>query len=101
MGLINAIIQHCNNQTTITPSETLADILLIHIKQFMGYSIKLDTTMHKTIYKMHVLYTIATNLLRPADLYLFMSRVDKGEIILPNFKIQDVELFENEVDFAM
>lgn len=98
--LIKLIIDHCNKQATITPSKTMYDVLKSRIRKLMGYCVKLHASLYKTFYKIYVMYTVGTNLFKLSDVSLFMSRVNKGEIILPEFQVQDVDLFENEASFA-
>lgn len=98
--LIRLIIEHCNKQATVTPSKTLFDVLRTRIKRIMGYCIKLSLSLHKTFYKIFALYTIGTNLFKIADVNLFLMRLNKGEIVLPEIKVQDVDLFEDAACFA-
>lgn len=97
--LIEDLIEHCKKQPTITPSKTMYDALTTNVKKELGHSMKLDRLVFRIFYKIFVLYTIGTELYKIGDAYLFMSRINKNEIILPTIKLQDVDLFTTEESF--
>lgn len=97
--LIEAIIEQCIKQPTISSSESRYDVLRKNVIKQMGLSMKLDPLVHKTLYKVFVLYTIGTNLYKLSDVSLFMIRMNTNEIILPTIKVQDVDLFATKDAF--
>lgn len=97
--LINYMLTYGCQQTTLIPTSSMYDELRRIAIKHLGQCVKLDPLLYKAFYKIYVLYTIGTNLDRPSDTAFFISRINMGQITLPSYTIQDVDLFANDVVF--
>ncbi|KAF2904581.1 hypothetical protein ILUMI_01601 [Ignelater luminosus] len=102
LDLIEKLLTNCNSQRTLTFTKSTEEILRERIKEKMGYCIKLHPDMYKLFYKLHLLYTFTTSDFNTtSDLYLFLSRAENKDIIIPKYKINvDVKVFSSISEFS-
>lgn len=99
--LVDKLLNNCNNQTTLTIKSSIRDLLMKSLKKKMGYCLKLNEYFFKLLNKVHLLYTYTTNeYIKTSDLYLFMSRIMYGSIVLPSYLIdRNVDIFRSVEEF--
>lgn len=83
-ALIDKLLKNCLSQPTLNPQRTPDSILRTLIRDRMGMCVKLSDAFHKIARKLHLLYTgPTTEFLTTSDLYLFLGKVESGEIVMP------------------
>uniref|UniRef100_A0A1Y1MQT1 Fanconi-associated nuclease n=1 Tax=Photinus pyralis TaxID=7054 RepID=A0A1Y1MQT1_PHOPY len=99
--LVDKLLNNCNNQTTLTIKSSIRDLLMNSLKKKMGFCMKLNEYFFKLLNKVHLLYMFTTNeYIQTSDLYLFMSRLMDGSIVLPSYLVdRNVDIFRSIEEF--
>lgn len=98
--LINCLLQSCSKQTTLTLTKNSSQILRDRIREKLGDCVKLSGRLYDLLYRVHLLYSLGNSeLAKPHDLYQFISKVENGDIILPEYNIDTRPLFASREDF--
>lgn len=99
-ALIETLLKHCSKQTTLFFTKSSDQILKERIINKLGKCVKLSDALYKMFFKLHLLYSFATpDFLKPADLHQYLRLIMYGDLILPKYTIDCVDIFESIEDF--
>lgn len=99
--LIDALLKHCNRQTTLTFLKSSDQILKDRIADKMGKCVKLSQNLYDTFHKIHLLYSFTEPAYsKVSDLHLFMGKIIYGDVVLPQYQIDDLAVFDDEQEFG-
>lgn len=98
--LIEQLIKNCSRQATLTSTKTSDQILKERVCDKMSFSIKLSDKLYDLFHKVHLAYRLgAPGFSKSHDLYLFLDRVQFGDIVLPEHSIDTSPIFDSRDEF--
>lgn len=98
--LIESLIKHCSKQTTLTFSKSSGQILRQRAESKLGKLIKLSDNLYNVFYKIHLLYSFTNpEFMKPSDLHIFLRKILYGDIVLPQYDIDSMDVFESTEEF--
>ena len=99
--LIKAMLENCNRQCTLTPSRSMDQILHQRICKKMCSFVKVSPEFYKLFHKIHLLYSFANVELNTANnLYLLMTQIKTGEVVMPVSTVQKLKVFDDAEEFS-
>lgn len=99
-SMIDALVNHSKQQSTLTSLKKTKDILLERVTEKMGVCVKLSSVLRDLFTRVHHLYSLPNSELEtPNDIYFRMGKLNNESLKYPKVKVELTNIFKDRQQF--